>query len=228
MYSVVMMAALSTGGGVETVGWNGCNGCGGCSGCYGYTAGWGCNGCNGCRGGCAGAFLGATHSRWGCHGCAGSCYGAGRAVQHGGCQGASYGCTGCFGSTPAVTPYRVLEHRSAKPEELKPKPKPEPGGIKPGTLAPNRARILVELPSDARLYIDDQLTMGANGVRSFTTPELAAAQDYFYDVRAELVRDGEVVARASERVIFRPGEEKRLTLREVAFRPVPTKATAKQ
>ncbi len=225
MYSVVLMAALSTGGGAESTGFffNGCNGCGGCSGCYGYSAGWGCNGCNGCRGGCGGCmgFLGATHYRGGCHGCAGSCYGAG-------CRGASYGCTGCFGSAPAVTPYRVIDYKAAKPEELKSKPKPEPG--KSGSLAPNRARILVELPADARLYIDEHLTKGGTDVRSFTTPELQLGQEYFYEVRAEQLRDGEVIAQATERITFRPGEERRLTLREVAFRPVEAKirATAKR
>jgi uncharacterized protein (TIGR03000 family) len=231
------MAALSTGGGAESTGFlfhggGGCNGCGGCSGCYGYTAGWGCNG-GGCRGGgCHGGGLFGRHFGRGCNGgCYGGCAGAGYGA---GCYGAatSYGCAGnggCYGNggVRAVTPYRVIDPGTAvprAPEEIKIRPKPEPGA----SIAPNRARLVLDVPADAKVFIDDTATTGRSSLRSFTTPELQAGQEYYYEVRAELVRDGQTIAHKAERITFRAGEEKRLVLREVAFKPVDTKATAQR
>jgi uncharacterized protein (TIGR03000 family) len=67
------------------------------------------------------------------------------------------------------------------------------------------AKVNVKLPSDAKLYVDDQLTASSNKeVRSFKTPALAVGQDYYYTMRAEYVRDGKPVS-TSKRVIVRAG-----------------------
>ena len=71
MYSVVLMAALSTGGEMPAFGHRG-----GCCGCYGGCWG-GCYGCSGC---------------WG-----GGCWGGGCRGWHGGCRGGWGGCWGCSG-----------------------------------------------------------------------------------------------------------------------------------
>src|SRR5437764_116692 len=87
MYSVVLMAALTTTAAEAPACW-GCRGysaCYGCSGCYG--GGYG--GCYGCWGGCWGSCYGGYGSHWvssyGCHGC----YGC-------------YGCYGCNGYAPVM------------------------------------------------------------------------------------------------------------------------------
>jgi uncharacterized protein (TIGR03000 family) len=82
-------------------------------------------------------------------------------------------------------------------------PLPRPDGKE--TMAPARARLIVELPADAKLYIDDRLMQTPSASRSFRTPELEQGQTYFYDLKTEYVRDGKTV-KESRRVILHAGE----------------------
>jgi uncharacterized protein (TIGR03000 family) len=68
------------------------------------------------------------------------------------------------------------------------------------------ARITVKLPAEARLYVDGVLCPLTSATRSFTTPELAAGQKYYYTLKAEVVRAGETLA-ARKRVIVEAGKE---------------------
>jgi uncharacterized protein (TIGR03000 family) len=91
------------------------------------------------------------------------------------------------------------------PGEQLPKPKPDDkdkGGM---GVAPNRARLIVELPSDAKLYVDDRAMRTGVNPRTFHTPELEPGQLYFYDLRVEVVRDGKPVTE-SKRVVVKAGE----------------------
>jgi uncharacterized protein (TIGR03000 family) len=72
--------------------------------------------------------------------------------------------------------------------------------------ASTRAKLIVEVPADAKLYIDDQLTQTGSDRRVFSTPELEVGRAYHYVVRAEVTRDGRKVEQ-TKRVIVRPGEE---------------------
>jgi uncharacterized protein (TIGR03000 family) len=65
---------------------------------------------------------------------------------------------------------------------------------------------VVELPEDARLYIDDQQMKSQSGRRVFQTPPLDRGQTYYYILRAEVTRDGRT-ASETVRVIIRPGQE---------------------
>jgi uncharacterized protein (TIGR03000 family) len=67
------------------------------------------------------------------------------------------------------------------------------------------ARLVVELPADAKLYIDNQAVKLASGKRTFSTPNLDRGQAYYYMVRAEVVRDGKTYSE-TKRVIVRSGE----------------------
>src|SRR4051794_26809302 len=99
MYSVVLMAALTTGGAVADGHFgrgHGSSSCFGCSGCYG--------GCFGCYGSCFGCY-------GGCFGGYGGCFG---------CYGVSYGCCGCHGFAPVPAPAAP----TVRPE---PKVRPEDG-----------------------------------------------------------------------------------------------------
>jgi uncharacterized protein (TIGR03000 family) len=81
------------------------------------------------------------------------------------------------------------------------------GGDKKSTSVPtDQARLIVELPSDAKLYIDDRPMKTPSSRRTFTTPSLQPGQAYYYMVRAQLVRDGKNFEE-TKRVIVRPGEE---------------------
>jgi uncharacterized protein (TIGR03000 family) len=226
MYSMILMAALTSGGSTPDCHFRGH----GCHGCYGGC--WGCwGGCHGCHGGCWGVGYGA---------CYGTCYGGWGYGVYGcvgswgyGCWGSGYACYGSWGYGPGyygsgwetMTPGGVAPSYTpstpmppAGGEQL---PKPTPDG-KTGTgLAPNRARLIVELPADAKLYIDDQAMKTTSGRRTFHTPDLQRGQTYYYMVRAEVVRDGKPLSE-ERRVILRAGDVVRADFNALA----PAEATA--
>jgi uncharacterized protein (TIGR03000 family) len=79
---------------------------------------------------------------------------------------------------------------------------------------PDRALVVIRLPADARLYLDDQPTRAErSSVRSFQTPALEPGVTYYYSFRMEVVRDGERITR-SRRVSFRAGQEVQVTFRD--------------
>jgi uncharacterized protein (TIGR03000 family) len=231
MYSLVLMAALS--GNAATPGcwfhhhcaasccgcYGSCYGCSGsCYGCHGcWSSGWGCwsSGYS-----CYGSCYGGWGSCYGCHGCYGSySYYTGCAGCYGSCYGsvgAYSGCYGCYGgygysdyapvqvypsAAPVVAPSAGPAPEAPREEPL---PAPKKEEEKKGTLAPTRAKLTVELPPDARLYIDGRLMKTSSGRRSFATPTLQPGQLYFYEVRAEVTRDGKTSSDA-RRVIVRAG-----------------------
>jgi uncharacterized protein (TIGR03000 family) len=209
MYSVVLMAALTTGAAApDCHGCHGCHGCwGGCHGCYGC---WG--GCHGCWGGCYGCWGGCYGGCYGgCFGCWGGCYGGGY-VDGYGCWGgySSWGCAGCMGCVGGVTyPGAIVPGGTVVPgtppqgEQLPPA-KPNKNGDKDTMASPSRAKLVVELPADAKLFIDDMPMKTTSGVRTFNTPALEPGQAYYYIVRIEYVRDGKPM-NETRRVIVRAG-----------------------
>jgi uncharacterized protein (TIGR03000 family) len=229
MYSVMLLMALSGSAETPEFGRRGCDGCAGyvvscggyydCGGCRGgglFSRLKGRRGCHGCAGwydchGCAG---------W--HGCAGACHGA---VYHhcagcaGACHGAVYyhcaGCAGCHGMPPAPP--------KDKPKDMPPpKDKEKPKGTEEGLL-PAPATLVVELPADAKLTIDDAPTTSTSAVRTFVTPDLAPEKDFSYTLKAEIVRDGRTLT-LTEKVGVRAGEQTRVSLEAGKF----TSATVAQ
>lgn len=74
----------------------------------------------------------------------------------------------------------------------------------------NRGLIVVSLPADARLFLDNlPSAVGAN-LRSFISPELEVGKNYFYTVRVEVERGGKTLTE-SQRVYFQPGREVRVS-----------------
>jgi uncharacterized protein (TIGR03000 family) len=72
--------------------------------------------------------------------------------------------------------------------------------------APTPARVVVKLPADARLFIDDDPCPLASNERSFDTPDLRPGVTYHYTVRAEVTRAGRPVTE-TKRVTVRAGQE---------------------
>lgn len=210
MYSVVLATVLTAG--AATPDWqHGCYGCYcSCSGCYGCCGGcWGCHGCWGC-GGCWGCY-GCGGGCWGCHGCWGcyGCYGC-----CGGCYGgycSCYGCGGCYGCCGGVV--------YAPPAPKPPPPPPEDKG-KSGErrqkeeVKVDRARVIVRLPSDARLTVDGVDCPLASGNRTFDTPALEPGKKYVYTMKAEVVRDGQTYAE-TRRVIVEAGKRVKVDFSEL-------------
>ncbi len=219
MYSLVLAMAMTGAGDVPA--WGGCCG-GGCWGCYGCSGGcWGGKGCHGCHGGhgchgCHGGFgcFGGKgcHGCHGCHGCYGSCYGWSCC---GGCYGSCYGscytssCCGsvsygdCYGSAVApMAPVSPMPPAGTKPAE----PIKAPKTGEKGAMVPAPATIVVSLPADARLTIDEAATTTTSERRVFVSPELAPGREFHYTLKAEWVRDGKTVM-VSKQVAVSAGNE---------------------
>ena len=221
MYSVVLMTALTVGGAEAPEchlfrGGHGCHGYAGCYGggygCYGgghgcYGGGWGCYGGGwGCYGG--GYGYGCYGGGYGCYGGGWGCYGGGYGYNCHGCYGSAYNCYGCYGgcygvgytpyhSTPAVqygAPVQAAPVQQAVPVE------------KSSSTKPARSNLVVELPENAKLYVDGQLMKSTSAKRTFVTPELDANQTYFYDLKAEFERNGQTV-NVTGRVTIQPGQD---------------------
>jgi uncharacterized protein (TIGR03000 family) len=223
MYGVVLMAALATSSSAPEfchgMG-HGCHGGyggygGGCYGCYG--GGYGCYG--GGYGGCYGAWWGASpYSVWGCYGGYGG-YGHGGA----GCTGC-YGCYGgysCYGmAIPGGTTYvgpgmtNPVPPTSGNPPEVTPLPKVKKGDEQA------RAKVRIELPADAKLYVDGTLMKTESAVRMFHTPSLTRNQTYFYELKAVIVRDNQMFT-DTQQILVRPGE-----LATASFAGLEQRATA--
>jgi uncharacterized protein (TIGR03000 family) len=225
MYSIVLMAALTTGGQTPGFfpnhplfgGWSGCGCCGGMP-VYGYG---GCHGYSGCMGGYSGISYPApvaVHVYGGCTGlnyagCMGYAhgYGHGFALPHGysyygTCDGGCWGVGHSWSNNiPGLQPLPGPKEDEKNPEKIRELPqeeRPERGGA----VEPSRARVVVSLPADARLFIDERPTRATSEVRTFRTPELRDGETYYYILRAEIDVDGKPVT-LTKRVELRPGQE---------------------
>jgi uncharacterized protein (TIGR03000 family) len=184
-------------------GWSGgYGGCYGCYGGYGWSSCFGCYGCFGCSGyGGYGGYGYGCYSAWGCHGCYGGGYGG-------------YGGFGGYDGYPVMPGTPAAPDTKDKGGTL-PLPKPGSGDE---TV---RASLTVELPTDAKLFVDGQAMKTTAATRHFVTPPLPRGQAYFYDLRAEIVRDGQTVS-VSRRVIVQPGQEARASFPELQSPPTAT------
>lgn len=205
MLSVVLMTALTVGADAPSffkhkAAWRYYGSyAGGCLGCYGCYYG---NGCAGCYGGCYGAYAPISYGCF-CYGCA---------CSHGGygCHG-YYSCYGCYGchcwspSAPVVGLPTAPVIPSVAPEVEK-APMPEKAAPDKKAALPAPAKLIVELPADAKLYVDDQYIKSASDRREFNVPPLEQGQAYYYMVRVAVERDGQTVSQ-TKRIIVRAGEE---------------------
>lgn len=177
--------------------------------------------------GCKGAYWGGCY---GCgHGCYSACYGC-----WGGCYGSCYGTGGyawplSYGVYPPIQPYGGYGHYSMGPAPTPGTtvpilPAPSGGTINPGIISPmplekelpkkpltfgtetsRTASITVEVPAEAKVYIDSNLMKSTATRRTFTTPALEPNQDYYYWVRVVAEENGKTVEEA-KKVIVRAGE----------------------
>lgn len=203
MYSMVLMAALTTGTDLpDGRRGGGCHGCYG--GCYGGMAYGGCyGGCYGGYGGCYGGYGGCYGGRGGgCHGCYGGgwggCYGGGYRVGWGGGWGGGYGGYVLGGASPWVGGYAYAPMMSGygTPLVMGSPALGNAGMTQSFFFDPNNANqaneatIIVHLPAEATLTIDGQPTQSKSGTRTFTSPPLEPGKTYSYTLRAEMNRDG--------------------------------------
>ncbi len=219
MYSLILMATMASGPETASFGkrYAACYGCCGgvavsCYGCYGS--------CTGCWSSCYGCYGGAgyaRHHKWGgcwssCYGsCWGSCYGSCWGSCWGSCYGSCYG-VGCYGACyGSYYPYTGGCYAYPLPAgmtiissntDLPPIPAVPVAASTPST---NAAKLTIELPANAKLFVDGKPISGEGATRQFHTPELVAGKKFFYDFRAEIQIEGRVEIE-EKRVIVKAGD----------------------
>jgi uncharacterized protein (TIGR03000 family) len=205
MYTVVLMAALATSNAAPAWGHHGdynypCYGCFGGYGCY---AGGYSHGCYGFWTGSSGyGYWGgspyASHLCGGCYGCYGgyACYGL---PFPGGAPVPYPGGTTYFGPgmTNPIPPPGLTPAPGTPAPEVTPAPKADKN-------EQTRAKVRIEIPADAKLYVDGVLMKTGSALRMFRTPELTPDQTYSYELKAVLVRDGQTFT-DSQQIHVRPG-----------------------
>lgn len=73
------------------------------------------------------------------------------------------------------------------------------------------ATLVVNLPADASLTIDDEATASTSGNRVFITPALESGKEYHYTLKAQVIRDGKLQT-TTQKVTVRAGEVSRAEL----------------
>jgi uncharacterized protein (TIGR03000 family) len=91
---------------------------------------------------------------------------------------------------------------------------PAPKKEEKKTTSLNQARLIVELPADAKLYVDDHLMQTTSERRAFSSPRLEEGQTYYYILRAEVVRDGRTLS-DTKRVLVHAGEVVQASFRDL-------------
>ena len=150
------------------------------------------------RGGCGGSSCGGGgcgSSMGGCGSCGmsyGGCSTGGCGMSYGGCStggcGMAMGGSSCVGGVCAIG-----------------------GGATYAQANGNEATLVVTLPADATLSIDDAATSSISANRVFVTPALEAGKEYEYTLKAQVVRDGKKQI-VTEKVTVRAGKTSQVEL----------------
>jgi uncharacterized protein (TIGR03000 family) len=87
----------------------------------------------------------------------------------------------------------------------------EPKEMKKTSVETAPATIVVNLPAAAKLTVDGKPTTSTSDRRVFVSPALERGMEYFYTLKAEVVRDGKTEMR-TEKVTVRAGEETKVQI----------------
>jgi uncharacterized protein (TIGR03000 family) len=86
--------------------------------------------------------------------------------------------------------------------------------------------LAVNVPEDAKIYVNGQPTRSTGGRREFVSRGLELGSSYTYEVRAEMIRDGQTVTE-TKTVDLRGGETARLAFALAPTEKVETKLTVR-
>lgn len=149
-----------------------------------------CGGGNGC---CCGGY---GCSGYGCHG-----------GRSGGCHGGGWSCGGGWGCSGAGPVTNTMMYPPNEPARM---PEPLPAPMTRATQ-PAPATLIVNMPADAVLTIDDAATTALAARRTFVSPPLEPGVEYHYNLKMQVQRNGEKVE-VAKRVAVRAGEQTEVTL----------------
>jgi len=123
----------------------------------------------------------------------------------------SYGCQGSWAPPPGPP------HDGPPPDGHHDDGKgPEKGAPKKGTgegeaMLSAPVTLVVSLPAEAKLSVDDYATKSTSAVRTFTSPVLEAGQEYTYTLKGEMIRDGKTET-TTKQVTVRAGDQLSVSL----------------
>jgi uncharacterized protein (TIGR03000 family) len=123
-------------------------------------------------------------------------------------------CYGCCGTVVVPQAPRVVPTAPGKPKEKLPEPKKE-------ASAGNFATVVIAAPADASLTVNGRALVLTSTEQAFTTPELEPDANYSYMVKAEVVRDGQTIAK-TRKVMVKAGREVRVDFNDMATAPTVT------
>jgi uncharacterized protein (TIGR03000 family) len=83
-----------------------------------------------------------------------------------------------------------------------------------GAAATGVAKVTVVGPADAKITVDGVECTLAGGERTFETPKLEAGRQYFYTVKAEVVREGRPQTE-TQRVVVEAGKHARVQFNQL-------------
>ena len=81
--------------------------------------------------------------------------------------------------------------------------------------SPRPARITVQLPNDAKLFVDNVACPLTSSTRAFDTPSLQPGREYYYTIRAEVTRNGQRRVQ-TQRVVVSSGRRVRVEFNNFA------------
>jgi uncharacterized protein (TIGR03000 family) len=87
------------------------------------------------------------------------------------------------------------------------------------------ATIVVRVPADAQVYIFNQLTQQTGTTRSFVTPAVELGRKYSYDIRAEVMRQGQLVSQ-TQHITFQAGQRVEVDFSNLGAVPPPAEDAA--
>src|SRR5262249_58388205 len=76
--------------------------------------------------------------------------------------------------------------------------------VAPTVAAPaasNVAYLNINVPEDAKVYLQDQLMTLTGAQRRFVTPEIQAGNQHLYTVRVEVIRDGKTLSKTTQATV---------------------------
>jgi uncharacterized protein (TIGR03000 family) len=63
------------------------------------------------------------------------------------------------------------------------------------------AYLNINVPADAKLYLQDQLMTVEGATRRFVTPTIQAGEQHLYTVKVEVVRDGKTITKTAQTTV---------------------------
>lgn len=173
-----------------------------------------CGSSGGSYGSCGSS--GGSYGSWGSHGSSGGFFSHGSSggfYRHGSSGGffshgssgssGSYGSYGSSGSSGGVVGMASAEASTSTAV---------------ATTAPesvDRAQLVLNVPTDAIVYLSNQRMTLDGSVREFTIPGLKAGLEYPYPVRVDVVRDGKTLTASADQQV-RAGQRLNLVFNQVA------------